>query len=1263
MLNFDISPYYDDTSSTGGAIDNNYMRILFRPGGYAVQARELTALQSILQNQISTLGGFVFQNGSPVSGGHISLDTNVVAVQLQPQYANTDIDLTNFLVNGNATLIINASGATNVKAVVIATDTTQINPVLLLKYLTANEFQNGDVIQVATGLQSQAQLVTANSSTGGSVVSINEGVFYSGGFFVKVAPQTIVLDSTSTTPTYRIGLQISESIVDEITDTALLDPAQGSFNYQAPGATRYQYSLQLTKRSLNSIDDSAFYELLRVENGLITKQIDYPVFADLDKALAQRTYDTSGDFTVTPFVVTAQANSANTQQFNLVVEPGKAYVKGFEFETIGTQKLAIDKALSTNTVTDYGMSLDYGNYVIATNLASGNSSGIFDITQYQLVDLHAIVSGNINTTNVATYNSTVVGNARVRDIEFLGLGSYYVYLTEINVTSNSFTASAGSLNSVTLPATYSNIANAYANVTISVTTNGVTDTRTITNYSTGRVATLDRNLSVAATGSSTCTLVFGFKDVNSIVIEPSTFGGNVFATQNATSAVYACMDISVGGKDSNGGTVLSDTKFNKLIYPLPQNFVAQNTIINASFETRKNLWSQSFTSGNLTISSGSGLGSGESFPYGITGGYLPDVLANTNFLVVVKNSLSSNLANGQILNFNIGTVSGGNGVFQTDGTHLTIVSSANNTFIADVILTVEVTNASTAAVARRTKTLVGNSSNTVLLATDKYTNGTQVIGSSPANTVYIDTANGFVWFTSNAAMAMTPGASQSLYVPDVFNIIKIYDSGSPTIAPNIANALIDITNNYYLNSGQKDNYYDHAALILKPGANPPSGQTVVMCQYYQHDTIGSPVLGFFDADSYTANNYAQGLIPYYNSQSFGTLSLRDSIDFRPTRTIGMSANVNTLNLSGLMTPYPDAAMILTFGYYLPRVDKLMLSKDKVFRINPGVPAQYPVPPSDSDDAITLYIITVPAFTPDITQVKMQYIEHRRYTMQDIGALDTRIQSLELQSTLSALEQQATSEKILYQDGITNKDQYGIIADDFGNFSISDTNNYDLRCYMAQGSMTPYKHQENFALSLQSASGTYRQDGKCYTLDYTETAAVVQNTATTYISVQPYLFAQFKGTTKLTPQTVTTFSANLTPAVITPPAATTIVNLPVVPPPTPALAFYGSNTKSTTTVVSAKHDYNDVFDFWTYRYYTNSAVSVMRIPRRINGFGAISPYYNWYGVKKATTTTTNAATNSVIPSVASSVQLTSSTARAPSISSLIDRGRIPLFGSR
>ena len=50
-------PYWDDFNE-----DKLFLRMLFRPG-FAVQGRELTQLQTILQKQVDRFGKHIFKNG------------------------------------------------------------------------------------------------------------------------------------------------------------------------------------------------------------------------------------------------------------------------------------------------------------------------------------------------------------------------------------------------------------------------------------------------------------------------------------------------------------------------------------------------------------------------------------------------------------------------------------------------------------------------------------------------------------------------------------------------------------------------------------------------------------------------------------------------------------------------------------------------------------------------------------------------------------------------------------------------------------------------------------------------------------------------------------------------------------------------------------------------------------------------------------------------------------------------------------------------
>ena len=73
---FNLTPYYDDFTES-----KKFHRVLFRPS-FAVQARELTQSQTILQNQVERLSDHIFEKGAMVIPGEIGFDLNYYAVKL-----------------------------------------------------------------------------------------------------------------------------------------------------------------------------------------------------------------------------------------------------------------------------------------------------------------------------------------------------------------------------------------------------------------------------------------------------------------------------------------------------------------------------------------------------------------------------------------------------------------------------------------------------------------------------------------------------------------------------------------------------------------------------------------------------------------------------------------------------------------------------------------------------------------------------------------------------------------------------------------------------------------------------------------------------------------------------------------------------------------------------------------------------------------------------------------------------------------------------
>ena len=107
----------------------------------------------------------------------------------------------------------------------------------------------------ATSTIVNAGLASEQTYTKGSKVTIKEGVLYIADHFVKHSTQTLILDKYTNEPSYTVGIVPSKSFVDYIGDSSLVDNAQGTPNFQAPGADRFKIDTVLTKVYLGEATD------------------------------------------------------------------------------------------------------------------------------------------------------------------------------------------------------------------------------------------------------------------------------------------------------------------------------------------------------------------------------------------------------------------------------------------------------------------------------------------------------------------------------------------------------------------------------------------------------------------------------------------------------------------------------------------------------------------------------------------------------------------------------------------------------------------------------------------------------------------------------------------------------------------------------------------------------------------------------------------------------------------------------------------------
>ena len=112
-----------------------------------------------------------------------------------------------------------------------------------------------------------ANTIGNNSTAIGSVFQIESGVYFIRGHFVTVNKESLILDQYTNTPNYRVGLFISEEIINSNNDESLNDNSQGFNNFGAPGADRLRISTFLFKKSLDDLNDDNFIELATIEDG------------------------------------------------------------------------------------------------------------------------------------------------------------------------------------------------------------------------------------------------------------------------------------------------------------------------------------------------------------------------------------------------------------------------------------------------------------------------------------------------------------------------------------------------------------------------------------------------------------------------------------------------------------------------------------------------------------------------------------------------------------------------------------------------------------------------------------------------------------------------------------------------------------------------------------------------------------------------------------------------------------------------------------
>jgi hypothetical protein len=1023
--NLNQSPYFDDFNE-----QKNFHRVLFRPG-YAVQARELTQMQTILQNQVERFASDIFVDGSVVDGVGITLDPRLDYVKLRDKDANNRVLLLgDFYTSGAVANAVVVGQTTGVEARLIdvkeGSEAAAPNYLsIFVKYLnsgannTTKTFSDNEALVVRHSGNSGfivAGNTIASSATGyGFRASVTDGIIYHKGNFIRVEPQSIVVDKYSTTPTIKLGFQTLESIVDSNSDSSLLDNASGSTNYSAPGANRLKLTPTLAVRSLaDTSNTETFFSIGRISEGNLIKKenSEDSLYSDLGDYVSKRIYETNGNYAVEPFNVRVREHLKGTNDLGkyaagdyeklvIEVESGVGYVSGNRVSVNATTPISIDKATDYIVKDEAVVGMTIGNYVIVNQVC-----GTWNFDQLQTVSLR---SATANAVSSGTFSATAatgstIGTAKVRGIQWhngtagSAAGQFRMYLTDIQMNA----------------------------------------------------------------GSS-------FSSVRGMYIANSISSGN-----------HSHADIVTEG----GIAKLKETNLNTLVFPINQGGGTKtlkdaDNNVNTQFVFREAVDFTIATNGTGTVN----------LPATLTGGNESmndtgtlSIADRRNIVIVARNTAGGSYSVGEVIDTSDAGVS---------------ITGATGTLSVDLGTTISGTLNATA-----------------------YFN---VLRSSAVQTAKVVNKDKLVKVNTGSHSASKNGP-WALGVADAYKLVAVY-KGSNT---GVSTSDIDVTDQFELDTGMKDGFYDTAYLKKKSTSTLDLTNVglVVKFNYFTRDY--SAGVGFLSVDSYpvddanptAADKIATYEIPRFTSPSTGlTYDLRNSIDFRflkantcaPTSVYStaptnpdVSSTFSVLG-AGVYSPTPDENFQADVQIYMPRRDRIaMTSSGDVIAIK-GIPSLAPKTPDEKVDTMTIATLDIPPYPsmspysgrvnnrPDY-QVRLAVENNRRYTMKDLRVVEDRVKRLEYYSSLNALEASAQSKQLINDAGNT-RFKNGFLVDNFDGHNVADVSSrgykaaVDRQNTVMRPSFTKTIVPMQLSTTLSATNATKTND--LLSLSYTTTALIQQ----------------------------------------------------------------------------------------------------------------------------------------------------------------------------
>jgi len=414
--------------------DKHFHQILFN-SGRALQARELTQLQTLIYQELGRFGRNIFKEGAAVSSGGMSINSSYEYIKIAS--TNQGGDFADIPVG-----TVFQDPLTGLEARVLEVKERNTNDgftydTLYVQYIndgnsaiTGLPTRFGDKVTLFDTSGSGYELVTETPNATGRATrfDVETGDFFVLGRFVNATKQSILLNNYGQTFTGTVGFKVTQEVVTVNDDSSLFDNTGDVVNTAAPGADRYRITLTLVdKADIEEADTFVF--LANVENSKIVEEVqESDAYNKINELLALRTDEESGDYIVNPFNIHFEDATANDSSLELIVSSGTAYVNGFRVDNPTTTKLVVPRPQQTDNFNNDVVPIQFGNYLIVD---SGRGAPDLDLGEVFLSKDRVDYAAGANR----------VGTARIRAVEVATgsaalQGTHKVYVQDVDVDSD-----------------------------------------------------------------------------------------------------------------------------------------------------------------------------------------------------------------------------------------------------------------------------------------------------------------------------------------------------------------------------------------------------------------------------------------------------------------------------------------------------------------------------------------------------------------------------------------------------------------------------------------------------------------------------------------------------------------------------------------------------------------------------------------------------------------------------------------------------------